>query len=127
MLQRVGRPERPLVLVVEDDRALSSALNFSLDLEGYDVRIFGTGEELLTSPLPPTRACLVIDERLPGVTGLNTVRELRRRGVALPAVLITTNPSSALRRAAAAAAVPIVEKPLLGDALIGEIRAALAA
>ena len=125
MVRRFPTAERPLVVVVEDDTALCGALNFSLDLEGYDVRIFGTGEDLLASQLPITHACLVIDERLPGVTGLDALRELRRRGILLPALLITTNPTAVLRRAAAEAEVPIVEKPLLGDTLMREIRSAL--
>jgi FixJ family two-component response regulator len=117
----------PLVLIVDDDSALRSALKFALELEGFRVDACDSGEALLAYDLPDDDACLVIDERLPGVNGLEALRQLRARDVALPAVLITTNPQPTLRAAAAAAGVPIVEKPLLNDALLGSIRAALAA
>jgi FixJ family two-component response regulator len=115
----------PLVVVVDDDAALRHALTFSLELEGFQVEGCDSGEALLARALPDRDTCLVIDERLPGVSGLQALRKLRARAVALPAVLITSNPKAALRQAAAAAGVPIVEKPLLGDALLGSIRAAL--
>ena len=117
--------DRPLVILVDDDEALRSAVKFSLELEGYQVATCGSGEALLLHDLPDRNACLVVDERLPGLSGLATLAQLRRRNVALPALLITTNPRATLREAAAAAGVPIVEKPLMGDGLAGSIRAAL--
>ena len=116
---------RQTVVVVDDDRALRSALTFALELEGFNVEVRSSGEELLARPLPSDDACLVVDERLPGIGGLAAVDQLRRRNVTLPALLITTNPNRSLRNAARAADVPIVEKPLLGDTLLRSIRAAL--
>ena len=69
--------------------------------------------------------CYIIDYKLPGMNGLDLLAELRRHDIAAPAILITTNPSPAVRARAAAAATVLVEKPLLGDALFQEIRAAL--
>ncbi|MEW5685388.1 MAG: response regulator [Pseudomonadota bacterium] len=116
---------RPAVLVVDDDAAVRSALAFSLELQGLDVTTCESGEALLLSDLPAADACLVIDERLPGISGMETVRRLRDRNVALPAILITTNPGPGLREAAREAGVPIVEKPLIGDALVAAICRAL--
>jgi FixJ family two-component response regulator len=116
----------PLVVIVEDDTALAAALRFSLELEGYDVELCSSGEALLTLELPAKGACLVVDQRLPGVHGLVALRELRRRGVDLPAVLITTNPPDELRAGASQMDASLVEKPLLGDSLISEIRGVLA-
>jgi FixJ family two-component response regulator len=116
---------RPLVILVDDDEALRSALKFSLELDGYDVATCSSGEDLLDQHLPGGHACLVIDERLPGIAGLDALAQLRRRNVHLPALLITSTPRPALRRKAAAAGVPIVEKPLLCDALSASIREAL--
>jgi FixJ family two-component response regulator len=116
----------PLVVIVEDDAALAAALRFSLELEGYDVELCSSGEALLTLELPAKEACLVIDHRLPGVHGLEALRELRRRGVDLPAVLITTNPPDELRAGARQTDASLVEKPLLGDSLVSEIRGVLA-
>ena len=117
----------PLVVIVDDDPAVRSSLAFSLELEGFQVEACESGEALLLRKLPDQHTCLVIDERLPGITGLQALAQLRGRQVGLPALLITSNPKPATRAAAAAAGVPIVEKPLLCDALSGSIRAALAA
>jgi len=117
---------RPLVIIVDDDPAVRSSLAFSLELEGFQVDACESGEALLLRNLPDAHACLVIDERLPGISGLQALAQLRGRKVNLPALLITSNPKPATRAAAAAAGVPIVEKPLLCDALSGSIRAALA-
>lgn len=115
------RLPRPLVCVVDDDAAVRRALEFALDLEGYQVKTFDSGEALLLDSLPTDAACLVLDERLPGMSGLDTLRQLRARSVELPAILITTHPGPTLRAAAARADVPILEKPLLGETLVAAI------
>lgn len=117
---------RPLILVVDDDEAVRRALAFALDLQGYDVETFGSGEALLLREAPGTPACLVLDQRLPGVTGLTTLEQLRNRHVDLPAILVTSHPGPALRDAAARAGVPILEKPLLSETLVSTIQRVLA-
>jgi FixJ family two-component response regulator len=114
----------PLVVIVDDDAAVRSALAIIADLDGYRVETCASGEALLQLDLPPTSACLVIDERLSGLSGLRALGQLRRRGCNLPAVLITSHPSRQLRWTAARAGAPILEKPLLGDGLLNWIRQA---
>ena len=117
---------RPAVFLVDDDPAVAHAVQFSFDLEGLDVRSYRDAAGLLNAAdLPPT-GCLVLDHHLPGVDGLELLDRLRANGVAMPAVLVATNPRSRLRARAAAAGVPIVEKPLLTDALLIAVRSALA-
>ena len=115
----------PLVVIVDDDAAVRAALEFTLELEGFDVVSCSSGEALLLRDLPTRRACLLIDERLPGISGLDALAQLRRRDVTLPAILMTSHPNPAVRAAAKAAGTPILEKPLIGDALSNAIRAAL--
>ncbi|WP_296595373.1 response regulator [Phenylobacterium sp.] len=117
--------DRPLVFVVDDDLAVRRALEFALDLEGFAVETYESGEALLLREPPNGPTCLVLDERLPGITGLGALNQLRQREVNLPAILITTHPGPALRAAAAKAGVPILEKPVLGDTLVAAINAAL--
>lgn len=119
-------PNAPLILVVDDDEAVRKALEFALELQGYNVEVCGSGEALVARDLPQSNSCLVIDERLEGMSGLATVGVLRNRGIAIPAILITSHPQPQLRTAALAAGVPIVEKPLIGDGLVTAIRSALA-
>lgn len=101
------------------------SLEFSLGLEGFDVRTFRSSEELLAVAAFPGNACAVVDYWLPGLDGLAVAEELRRRGVNMPTILITTNPSERTRRLAALAGVPIVEKPELGAQLTEAIRKAV--
>ncbi len=124
MDQRFASP-RPIIFVVDDDAAVRRALEFALDLEGFAVETYESGEALLLRDPPAWPGCLVIDERLPGISGLETLRQLRARHVDLPALLVTSHPKPIFRAAAAAAGAPILEKPLLGETLAGAIRAAL--
>lgn len=126
MATTVIQASRPAVILVDDDPAVTHAMQFSFDLEGLDVRSFLDGESLLAADDLPRKGCLILDHNLPGMDGLALLERLRAAGVGLPAILITTNPRAALRDRAAAAGVPIVEKPLLTDALLTTVRKALA-
>jgi len=114
---------RPRILLVEDDAALGAALKFKLEVEGYDVELLDRAEPLLTRPFPETPVCLVVDLNLPGMTGLEALEALRRRGVTAPAILITTQPKRVVRTLARALGVQVVEKPILGERLSDVIRA----
>ena len=116
---------RPTVYLVDDDDAVCRALAFALDLEGFVVETYVSGEALLSSAHPQAPGCLVIDERLPGASGLDTLRQLRARKTDLPAIFITSHPKPAFRDAAARAGVPILEKPLEGETLIAVIHGLL--
>jgi FixJ family two-component response regulator len=123
---RVGNSStKPVVVVVDDDPAVRSSLAFSLQTEGIDVRTYGTAAQLLLEI--PSAACFIIDHRLPGMSGLDLLTELRRRQINSPAILITTHPSAAVRERAAISGTVLIEKPLLGDALFQEVRLALRA
>lgn len=118
-------PSARHLILVDDDPHVLHALRFAFETEGYRVRTHGRGEELLANlPMEPA-TCLVIDERLPGMSGLETVSQLRAKGVVAPAILITTHPTPQTIRRAAAARVQIVEKPLMDDSLANAIRAVL--
>ena len=114
-----------MVAIVDDDPAVRSSLQFALEIEGYEVRIFGDGAELLIDPRITRFACLIIDQNLPALNGLELARRLRARSVLNPVILITSQPSEALRRRALAAGIPIVEKPLLGNSLLEMIQSVL--
>jgi two-component system response regulator FixJ len=110
------------VLIIEDDPAVRSSLKFALEVEGFLARAYQTGAELLKDTDIPEDGCLVVDYKLPDMSGLDLIVELRRRKVDLPAILITTHPDAALRDRAARAGVPLIEKPLLNDLLFQGIR-----
>lgn len=115
-----------LIAVVEDDAALLGAIRFSLEAEGYSVLTFESGEGLLAAPGLNEVACFVLDHRLPLLDGRQVIAELRRRGAAGRAVMITTRPQADVRQACQDMGIPIVEKPLLGESLNACIRGLLA-
>jgi FixJ family two-component response regulator len=111
-----------IVIVIDDDLAVRNSLKFSLEVEGFTVRSYATGAELLdVGDDLAGCSCLVVDQNMPGMSGLDLIALLRARQPAAPAILITSHPSLSLRERARAAGVPIVEKPLLGNALIDKI------
>ncbi|HYX03417.1 MAG TPA: response regulator [Reyranella sp.] len=114
------------MLVVDDDAAVRSALKFALEVEGFAVKLYAGSIALLAEQALPDRACLVIDYRMPGVDGLELVRRLRARQVALPAILISGRVDDQLRhRATQSGIFCVLEKPLLDMALVDSIRQVL--
>lgn len=118
--------KKPVLLLVDDDAAVGDALKFSMEMEGFQVRTYPDAEALLASAAPPDVGCLVIDFNLPDMDGLQLLERLRARQVTLPAVLITTAPNAKLRERARLQGTPIVEKPLLTDALLDTVRGMMA-
>ena len=120
-------PDERRVLVIDDDVAVLHSLKFSLEVEGYSVVVSVDGADLFENGIgAPARGCLVVDYDLPRENGLDLLVSLRERGVDWPAILITTSPSPSIRERAKADHIPIVEKPLLGNALLDAIREAFA-
>jgi two-component system, LuxR family, response regulator FixJ len=114
------------VLVVDDDAAVRAALKFALEVEGFRVRLYDGPEALLADLDLPERACLVIDYRMPGIDGIELVRRLRERRVALPALLISGRVNKQLRGLAERSGlVGVLEKPLSDATLVDSIRSAL--
>ena len=114
-----------VAIIVDDDPAVRNSLKFFLEVEGLTVRTYANAAEALEEAHYPASGCLVIDYRLPGMTGLELLALLRERRIALPAILITTNPSAYLVSRARAAGVVLVEKPLLNEALHDAVQLAM--
>jgi FixJ family two-component response regulator len=110
--------EVPLIVVIDDDPAVRNSLKFSLELEGFAVRVYRSGAEFLATESLTECKCFVIDQRMPGMSGMEVIAELRGRNVSAPAILIISQPNRVLSTRAAEAHVAIVEKPLLNNALV---------
>ena len=110
-------PRSATVAIIEDDAAVCNALAFSLQTDGLSVREYGCAEDLLKDPFAVEIDCLVVDYRLPNMNGLDMLKELRRRDIDAPAILIATEPSLAVRAAVGLMGASIVEKPLLTEEL----------
>ena len=117
---------RDIVLVLDDDEGVRESLKFSLELEGFAVRVCAEGRELLTHPDLERARCLVLDYRMPTMDGFEVLAHLAARGSGLPVILITSNVDlSLLRRAAGVGVLQVLEKPLSDSALLENIHTAL--
>ena len=110
------------VLVVEDDESMREAIKRLLDAAGFECGAFDSAEALLASDARKTAACIVSDLRLPAMSGLDLLAELRAQGDSAPLILITAHDApglgeEALRRGAAA----FLTKPFRGTALLEAI------
>jgi two-component system, LuxR family, response regulator FixJ len=114
----------PLIIVVDADAAVRNSLKFSLEIDGLAVETYAGADELLHSADLRTCQCLVVDQDLPRMTGLELVASLRNEGVQVPIVLISGRVTPALTRRAMDVGIAVIEKPLLGNELIELIRTA---
>lgn len=115
------------VLVVDDDAAVRASLKFSLELEGFRVRLYDRAKSLLAEAKLPERGCLVIDYRMADIDGIELMERLRSRRVTLPAILISARVTKQLQMLARKSGfVAVLEKPLSGALLSDSIHTALA-
>ena len=119
------QPE-PTVFVVDDDRAMRDSLSWLLDSVGLRVRSYATAAEFLADHDPAQPGCLVLDVRMPGMSGLDLQAELARRGVELPTIVITGHAEVSMAvRAVKAGALDFIEKPFSDQLLLDRVRQAL--
>ena len=111
--------------MVDDDNAVRNSLKFSLEIEGFAVRTYSDGQQLLNRGDASASSCLIIDHNLPGISGLETIARLREEHVKVPVILITSHPTLATTEHARQAHIPIVEKPFLENALLDQVHAAV--
>ncbi len=103
--------EQLTVAVVDDDHAVRASLRFLLEVEGHVVETFESGIEFLQAEVP-NAACLILDHRMPHMTGLELARRLRAKGSVIPILLITASPSPEIKGHAAHFGIRLLEKPL---------------
>lgn len=115
----------PRVLVLDQDRAVRQALCFSLGLEGYGVEPFGDAESFANRLQAGGADAVIIGHAPPAIAGPALVRAARQAKDGLAILMTATHPTADLRRAARRDGVSLIEKPLMGDALLQALEAAL--
>jgi len=114
-----------IVLVVEDDGRVRTALGDLLVSAGYKVETFDSAQELLKKSMPEGPHCLVLDVHLPGLSGLDLQARLVEEGIATPIVFITGRGDVRMSvRAMKAGAFEFLTKPFRDDELLGAVRRA---
>jgi len=107
-----------VVIVVDDDDAVRESLRFLLETAGFDVETFASACQFLAAAYDRRPLCLLVDQHMPQISGLDLLQRLREAGHTVPAALMTGSPSTALmRRAMELGVQEILEKPLPDDAL----------
>ena len=117
----------PIVYVIDDQQAVRDALAEMLRLFGYSVEVFPAADAFLERILAARPGCIVADVRMPGMDGIELVRELARRQVSLPVVLVSGHADVPMAVAAIkAGAEDFIEKPIDDAHLLAAINRCLA-
>lgn len=120
-------PAAPLVFVVDDDASVRRSLARLVKTAGYDAEAFGSVRDFLARPPHDGPCCLVLDVRMPGLSGLDLQEALRVAGQRLSIVFITGYRDVAVTvKAMKGGAVDVLTKPVDEEALLGAIRQAVA-
>lgn len=120
------RDAEQVIYVVDDDEAMRDSMNWLLEGEGYAVACFESGEHFLAAYRDDMRGCLVLDVRMPEMSGLELHEHLADRGSALPVIFVTGHGDVPMAVAALQrGACDFIEKPFHNEDLLARIRRAL--
>jgi len=117
---------RPTIFVVDDEGSVRESMRGLLNEEGWSVDVYSNGEAFLEAYRPGREGCLVVDARMPCMSGLELLERLKIKGGGPPAIMITGHADIRLAvRAMRAGAVAFLEKPVHYDELVVNIERAL--
>ena len=118
--------DQSLVCVLDDDTLVRESLGTLLRSLGYEVRLYGAAAEFLRGEPPTVTSCLVVDVRLPGLSGLDFQAELAQRNIGLPIIFITGHGDIPMSvKAMKAGAVEFLTKPIREQDLLDAVGIAL--
>ena len=120
------REKTNLVAIVDDDNSMRAAVQDLLEAVSLPVQGFASAEEFLKSGKKRVTACLIVDIRMPGMSGLELQENLNAEGCRIPIIFITAHGDEKMRaQALRAGAVEFLTKPFDDEILIESVRAAL--
>ena len=116
----------PVIFVIDDDPSMRSSLKFLLSTVGLHAEAFDSADSFLRKKCPDVPSCLVLDVRLPGLSGLDFQRELAARNICIPIVFLTGHGDIPMSvRAMKAGAVEFLTKPFRDQDLLDAVSVAL--
>ncbi len=114
------------ICVVDDDELVADLLKLLLETFGYEVQSYNSGADFLAGDRRRATGCLVIDQHMPGMDGLDVVDCLQKQGARVPTILISGRLDTKTKeRAASLGITSVLEKPFAADHLVDLIRTAL--
>lgn len=121
-----GDGDRQTVFVVDDDEAVRDSLGALLESAGFEVESFGSGADFLDRLDPKRGGCIVLDVRMPGLSGLEIQEKLTEKRIALPVIIITGHGDVPIAvQAIKAGAIDFIEKPFGDDVILESVGRAL--
>ncbi|MBL8251194.1 MAG: response regulator transcription factor [Candidatus Competibacter sp.] len=118
--------DAPTVFLIDDDQAVRDAIGLLLQASGLPVETFASATEFLEAGVVQRPGCLVLDVRMPGLSGLDLQKQLRAQGYRIPIIFMTGHGDVPMAiRAMKAGAFDFIEKPFQGQTLLVRIREAL--
>jgi FixJ family two-component response regulator len=118
--------EQPIVFVIDDDESMRRALTNLFQSVGLRVEVFGSAPELLQSNLPDVASCLVLDIRLPGLSGLDFQAELAKANIHIPIIFMTGHGDIPMTvRAMKAGAIDFLTKPFRHQEMLDAVAMAI--
>src|SRR5208337_5540725 len=122
----VASDEQPIVFVIDDDESMRRGLTNLFQSVGLRVEVFGSARELLRSALPEVASCLVLDVRLPGLSGLDFQTELAKANIHIPIIFMTGHGDIPMTvRAMKAGAVDFLSKPFRDQDMLDAVATAI--
>jgi len=119
--------DRPTVFIVDDDEAVLRLLHTLISSVDLEVETFRTAQAFLDAFKPTRRGCILLDIRMPGMSGLELQRELRERGIRLPVIFLSGHGDVQVAvHAMKAGAADFIEKPFNNDLLRDRVQKAVA-
>ncbi len=116
----------PIVFVVDDDASVRRSTERLIRSAGFKVLAFASGRDFLKHPRSERPACLVLDVRMPGLSGMDLQQELGSSGMDIPIIFISAHGDIPMTvRAIKAGAVEFLPKPVRGNILVDAVRAAI--
>ena len=121
-----ARAKEPVVFVIDDDASMRGALTNLFQSVGLQAEAFGSATEMLQGKLPDVASCLVLDIRLPGLSGLDFQNELAKANIRIPIIFMTGHGDIPMTvRAMKAGAVDFLTKPFRDQDMLDAVLAAL--
>jgi FixJ family two-component response regulator len=119
-------PSTRFIVIVDDDESVQSALQDLMEADGLSARCFGSAKEFLESGLQNSAACLILDIRMPGMSGLELQAKLKADRLNTPIIFITAHGDARARmQAIREGAAEFFVKPFDRQVLLNRVRAAL--
>jgi FixJ family two-component response regulator len=115
----MDRTDAGAVAIVDDDAAVRDVLCVFLEMAGHTVKSYASGADYLADTDRSEVLCLVVDQKMPGMTGLELLIELDRRGESVPTLLLTgMQDADLVRKSSRLGVITVLEKPVAPERLL---------